>query len=403
MVAWLFLMMLFLGACASSSQPASIPLIGAEIPVEEAMDRIEAATPAPYARFASSVSVDGDVVAIGAWGEASAGSDSGAVYVYERGADAWTLQARLTPAMPSAGARFGHAIAIEGGSLLVGAPYDPRFGVRAGAVYVFEEQDGAWLEQSVLGPAEPREHAFFGSSVDLSEDTALIGASGFGSRSVHVFRRSTDGWDEVAELAPASPSADAHFGSSVAIHGDLAVVGAWTDPPDDEFDEPMGPSSALVFERLDGAWVQRAQLMPAAETPSFSFGRSVAVTDGLIAIGAPDEAGAAYVFQRDGTGWTMEAAFAPDSEPAQHFGSAVAVDRDLIVVGAPAYGDREGTAYMFARGPDSWESRGRIAASEPTPGLQLAGSIAMNQGWIVLGATGDGGAGPASGAAFAHR
>ena len=400
---WLIVVSFLLGACATSNQPPAVPHVNANFVVEEAIDRLDASTPAPYAHFASSVAVDGEMVAVGAWGEAGAGRDSGAVYVYERTDPGWALEAHLTSPAPAAAARFGHAVALDDGVLLVGALYDPRFGDRAGAVYVFEEQAGTWIEQAVLRPDAPLERGHFGAAVALSENTAVVGASGPGGQTVYVFQRADEGWRQQAQLAPIQPFDSAHFGSSVALHDDVAVVGAWVDPPDEGFEQPGGPSSAFVFERIEGEWVERAQLTAGTPSTWSTFGRSVAVDGDLIVIGAPGEGEAAYAFRRHGPSWELEAAFAPEASSVEHFGVSVAVERDVVVVGAPGHGGRAGTAYVFTRGPAAWQGRSRIVAPDAAEGLQLAGVVAMDHGLIVLGATGDAGAGAASGAAYTYR
>ena len=402
-IGWLAAATVVLGACASSSQPSAVPHVNANFVVEEAIDRLDAPTPAPYMHFASSVAVDDELVAVGAWGEAGAGRDSGAVYLYQRTESGWKLDAQLASPAPAAAARFGHAVALDEGTLLVGALYDPRFGDRAGAVYVFEKKAGAWLEQAVLRPTVPLERGYFGAAVALSEGTAVVGASGPGGRTVYVFQRTDDGWREQAQLMPLQPFDSAHFGSSVALHHDVAVVGAWVDPPDEGFEEPGGTSSAFVFERVEGEWVERAQLTADTTSTGSTFGQSVAVDGDLIVVGAPGEGEAAYAFRRHDSSWKLEAAFAPDASSVEHFGVSVAVEQDVVVVGAPGHGERAGTAYVFTRGPATWRGLSRIVAPDAAEGLQLGGSVAMDHGLIVLGATGDAGAGAASGAAYTYR
>lgn len=402
--ACLLLLAVFLvTACANSNQTAGEPLLEARFVPERATDRLAPDAPSEYAYFASSLDVDDDTVVVGAWGESDAGRNTGAVYVFERLDTGWEQRARLTASDASAGARFGHAVAIEGDVLLVGAVYHDEFGHRAGAVYVFGRDGEAWREQTVLHPSDAGPDALFGSSVALSEGTAAIGASGPAARSVYVFGRSGDTWMERAKLVPGAVVEGARFGSSVAIHGGTIVVGAWIDRPEEEVETPASESSAFVFERVDAAWSERAQLTSGGPGTFQRFGVSVAVDGGSIIVGAPGERESAYLFRRTDRGWELEAELVSASASDEHFGTAVSIQRDLIVVGAPGHDGHTGTAYVYRLEADDWRGTTQVIAPDAHLGLQLAGTVAMDRGTIVFGATGDQTAGAATGAAFVYR
>jgi hypothetical protein len=141
----------------------------------------------------------------------------------------------------------------------------------------------------------------FGYSVAVAGDTAVIGArdddNGNLSGSAYVFvRDSTGAWAQQAKLLPSDGAAGDYFGDSVALAGDTAVIGAYGD---DDFS-----GSAYVFVRDGtGAWTEQAKLIASDRELYESSCGSVGVSGTTVVTGAPYHdvegamnAGAAYVF-----------------------------------------------------------------------------------------------------------
>lgn len=126
-----------------------------------------------------SVDISGDTVVFGAWGDDDTGTDAGAAYVFVRNSDGtWSQQQKLTASDGRPDDHFSeHAVTIEGDIIVVGATsWDSQTsGDNAGAAYVFTRSGTLWTRQTAIygNPAEN-----FGIGVDLSGDTALIGARG---------------------------------------------------------------------------------------------------------------------------------------------------------------------------------------------------------------------------------
>ncbi len=198
----------------------------------------------------------------------------------------------------------------------------------------------------------------FGNEVALADDgsTALIAAeededpNGEGAGSAYVFTRSADeGWSQQAKLAPDDGGSGDGFGESVDLSGDgaTALVGAETD------DGPNGEQtgSAYVYARDGNGWSQRAKLLANDGDDEDSFGFSVALAEdgstALIGADKDDEpngeaAGAAYVFTRDGTSWSQHAKLAPDDgDSGDDFGYSVALAEDGSTALIGAYEDDE--------------------------------------------------------------
>uniref|UniRef100_UPI0040574A2F FG-GAP repeat protein n=1 Tax=Candidatus Electronema sp. TaxID=2698783 RepID=UPI0040574A2F len=277
--------------------------------------KLTAADGAAYDHFGNSVAVSGDTAVIGADGDDSV---SGSAYVFVRAADGtWSQQTKLTAADGTVLDEFGSSVAMSGDTAVIGAYGDDDKGSWSGSAYVFvRAADGTWSQQAKLTAADGAADDEFGSSVAVSGNTAVIGAwldddKGDDSGSAYIFVRAGGTWSQQAKLTAADGAADDYFGGSVAVSGDTAVIGAYGDD-----DKGTWTGSAYVFVRTaDGSiwggiwWSQQAKLTAADGAAVDFFGISVAVSGDTALIGAPwdddkgSESGSAYVFVRaaDGT------------------------------------------------------------------------------------------------------
>jgi hypothetical protein len=215
--------------------------------------------------------------------------------------------------------------------------------------------------------------------------------------------------------AVTNPSQDGNFfGHSVAASGDTIVIGA--PRADNLATQGFQGGAAYVFVRSGATWIQQARLLPAAIGTWNSqdwFGWSVAISGNTIVVGAinedsnstginsvPDElseeAGAAYVFVRNGTTWTQQAYLKPGevgaSQALDRFGYSVAVSGDIVAVGAkdedssstgvnsvPNEGASfAGAAYVFARTGSTWSQEAYLK-----PGAVRGTQGSANFGWSV--------------------
>jgi hypothetical protein len=232
---------------------------------------------------------------------------------------------------------------------------------------------------------------YFGSSVAISGDTAVVGAYGEASRAVgvngdqtdnsavyagaaYVFVRNGTNWSQQAYLKASNTRAGDRFGSSVAISSNTIVIGAFGH------DNAFNSGSAYVFVRNGTNWTQQAYLNASSVTGAVQFGFSVALSDNILVIGAPHEytegvigttnpplrnAGAAYVFTRNGTNWVQTAHLKPFGGRGVNdgrFGSAVSISKDRILVGEAG----ASAAYFFLRNGTDWVEEDSLQFSNET-------------------------------------
>ena len=184
-------------------------------------------------RFGGSVAIDGATVVVGATGDADGGSDSGSVYIFRTSDDGATYGqvAKLTAADAARDDRFGTSVAIDGATVVVGAYGDDDGGLSSGSVYVFRTTDGGATYGQVvkLTAADAAAGDTFGQSVAMDGGTVVVGATKAGTGGAVYFFRTTDGgatYDQVAKIIADDAAASDKFGFSVAIDGDRVVVGA---------------------------------------------------------------------------------------------------------------------------------------------------------------------------------
>ena len=152
-------------------------------------------------------------------------------------------QQKLIAFDAASGDFFGQSVAIDGDTAVVGARRDDDGGSSSGSAYVYTRSGTTWTQQQKLVASDASASAGFGGSVAIDGDTIVIGANGDqGSGSAYVFTRSGTTWTQSQKLTASDPANDAEFGIHVGIDGDTAVVGAYLDDT-----SVAGSGSAYVF------------------------------------------------------------------------------------------------------------------------------------------------------------
>jgi len=174
----------------------------------------------------------------------------------------------------------------------------------AGAAYVYRFDGVAWIEQGKLTAADGAAWDCLGWSVAVSDKVALVGAlrgttngSPNGAAYVYRFDASTATWPLDAKLTASDGKVTAWFGCSVALRGDTALIGSYEADVGN-----VRSGQAYVFRYNGRFWTEASKLAPLDGERGDQFGYSVALDSGRMLIGARYEnergtsAGAAYVF-----------------------------------------------------------------------------------------------------------
>ena len=297
-------------------------------------------------KFGNAVSISGNVAIIAAYDEDQPGAPSaGAAYVLLRSFNTWTQQQKLLPRDVMAYAYFGASVAVSGDSVFITSGTCTSCLSQAGAVYVFLNEEGAFVQRQKLTYSGA--HGF-GSSISVSGDTVIIGAPGEHSKdgAAYVFVLVGASWTLQQKLQASNGTSGAQFGISVAVSGDTAMVGANLDSIN-----AYRAGSVHVFVRSEGTWTLQQQLSPPDQVYEGRFGGLVAISGdkGVVSAWSSPSA-SAYIYVRSGTNWTQQGKLMPSDGKryfvANAYAVAIAMSDDSAVVGLPDNHVR-GNAYIF--------------------------------------------------------
>jgi len=348
----------FATACGSESTPDNpVPTAAAEglaagasplVGIQQ--QKILAGDGAAFDSFGYAVALDGETAIVGSIWDDDKGTDAGSAYVFVRSGNAWTLEQKLTASDGQAIDYFGWSVALAGDTAVVGAYADDDNGADAGSAYVFVRSGGTWTQQQKLTASDGQDGDSFGWSVATSGDTVVVSAyadddKGDDAGSAYVFVRSGGMWTQQQKLTAGDGAAGDQFGYAVALSGDTAVLSA---PYDD--DKGVSSGSVYVFARAGSTWTQQQKILANDGSTADEFGNAVALDGDTLLVGSymdDDKAygsGTAYVFVRSGNLWPQQKKLtASDGFVNDRFGYAVALHGDMAVVGAP-YADTPGTS-----------------------------------------------------------
>ena len=369
--------------------------------------------------FGYSVAISGDTAVIGARSDDDNGSDSGSAYVFKRnGTGTWAQQQKLTASDGAASAYFGRSVAIDGDTVVIGAFQASHSGMTSnGAAYVFTRNAaGVWSQQQKLTASDAGNQDFFGWSVAIDADTAVIGARN--ENAAYVFIRDASGtWSQRQKLTFSDAQWEGYGGYSVAIDGDTVLVAA----PHNSYSDYWSGAVYVFTRDSQGAWTEQQKLIGSDSNYQQEFGASVGIDGNAAVIGAwRDDAfgtysGSAYLFTRDGSGtWTQQQKLtASDGAAGDNFGSSVAIDGLTVVIGARLDDDSgtdSGSAYVFKFDGSSWTETLKLRTFDPTPydelgsrehGVDVEGTTYITGAYTAYAGQNAGPSfGPVSGAAY---
>lgn len=369
-------------------------------------------------RFGWSVSISGDVIAVGAYAEDGSNtgvtmgtgggddglSSTGAVYLFRRSGNDWTQEAYVKGHAINASDQFGYSVALSGNTLVVGAHGE---------------------DSNVTGVLN-------GTSGSANNGTAASGAA-------YVFYYDTMStiWAQQAYLKGSDTDNSDQFGYRVAIDADTIAVAAWLEDSNvtgaqngatgSADDSVPGAGAVYVFTRSGVNWSQQAYLKAAVTGTSYNFGAALAVNGDTILVGQDNDrslatgvtmgttassdyssgrVGSVYVFTRTTTNWTQEAYLKPHVKSALGaFGGAMDFDGDTIVVGQ--YRDfivstsivngptvtnptgatyTNGAAFVFRKVSGSWVQEAYLKAPNAAEDDQFGTAVAISGDTIAVAA-----------------
>lgn len=361
------------------------------------------------------VALDGDRLAVGAWLEDSNGyTEQGVVYLFERnrgGADGWGLVKKIWPTDGYYYISFGWAVALEGDTLVVGAPRAPATMQSLGAVRVFRRNEGGpdnWGQVRLLYASDGQMGASMGTSVALSGDTFVAAAPGYDyntslvdTGAAYLFQRNqggADNWGQVKKVDRSTlfPSIGDQFGYSVALQEDHLFVGVPFRSPGCQ-DE----GGISFYRRNQGGlnnWGYVKEILAGSDAWCDDYlGKAMALDGEFLAVGAPGDdvggivnQGSVVIYARNQGGadaWGRVTRITRGSSGVE-FGSHLALQGDHLVVGVPRYNGSDGTCFRFRRnagGENSWGYEGSLSGSAGVDYDQFGSGLALSRERVAVG------------------
>lgn len=236
---------------------------------------------------------------------------------------------------------FGEAVAIRNETAAVGMP---SINEGRGRVAIFQRASSGWRRTATLVASDAAPGQEFGHTLTFRDNTIVVGAA----RAAYVFKLIKGAWQQTQKLTIPSTHTGTSFPASLVYQDGLLVAGATSVD---------GTTSAVYLFQLSaaGKLIQRTRLLspggPSSDRYSNdAFGSSVAMTNAHLLIGAPgdraDFTGAAYLYARTSTGWRLQQKItASDAQPSSSFGTSVAINNGIIAIGAPGADQQEGPWY----------------------------------------------------------
>ncbi len=354
-------------------------------------------------RFGYSVDIEGTRVLIGAMFNDEQGSNAGAAYVFEYDGATWVQSQKLLASDGASGGGFGYSVAFDNDQLVVGAPKNPT---TPGIAYLFEWNGSSWIETIKLTTGDVESLDYFGYKVDIDRGRVLVGSefysanNGTDAGAAYVYTSTK----EVKVLANSGAAGD-WLGSAVAIEGNRMVVGAREDDQ-----AALDAGAAYVYEYDGTNWIETVKLMSTDAAAGDRFGNSVSISGDRVVVGAyrDDDAGSstgsAYVYHWDGTNWNEQPKLtASDAAAGDSFGISVSVSGDRVVVGAHGADDGgtdSGSAYVYDWDGSAWVQTDKLTASDAATNDYFSISVSVSGDRVAVGAWGNDDGGTDSGSAY---
>ncbi|MEI8026018.1 MAG: hypothetical protein WCI18_06700 [Pseudomonadota bacterium] len=365
--------------------------------------------------YGSAVAISGDTAVVGAFGEDSSQTtitngltsstdntapNSGASYIYKRTGSTWVQEAYLKATNAGAFDYFGGTVALSGDTVIIGAYYEDSSQTTitngttsstedtanaAGASYIYRRTSSTWSQEAYLKASNANAYIYFGTSLALSGDTAVVGAYGEASSQTtitngptsstdilasyagasYIYKRTGSAWAQEAYLKASNADSYDYFGVKVALSGDTAVVGAYRESSNQTTitngttssadNSAYQAGAAYIFRRTGSVWAQEAYLKASNSAAYDNFGGSVGISGDTAVMGANGEdsnqtfitygtassannsasnSGATYIYKRTGSTWVQKA-YLKDSnlDAGDYFGSSVSISGDTTVIG----------------------------------------------------------------------
>ncbi len=334
------------------------------------------------------------------------------------GAYAQWIQAGSDIDGENAGDEFGGVVSLSNDGLVmaVGATRNDGGALDAGHVRVFENINGAWVQQgaSITGLAK---NDLFGFAVSLSGDglTLAVGAvgsdvTGGNAGAVTLYQYMSNAWSQVGNAIYGEGAGDLS-GCSVSLNNDGSIVAIGGRDNDGA---GANHGHARVFENNNGSWIQLGADIDGTNSADYSgFAVSLSGDGATVAVGAPghngggDNWGQVRVFNYLNNAWAQVGGNIIGEGNGDESGGQISLSNDGMVVAIAARnndgnGAQSGHVRVYKNTGNMWTQVGLDIDGEASPDYSgYSVSINGDGSIVAIGAAGNDGFG-GTGANFGH-
>lgn len=243
------------------------------------VDKIEPSALNSQIHFGSKISLNGDRAVISATASSVATSNIlSSVFVFERENGVWVEKQQIPD--PSVGENiFGHSLQLVGDDILIGAPFDGDSHLFGGAIYVYSKINDSWTVSDKLLPPEQEELSLsiFGINISALGDKFVtysrVGNSLIGNKSaIHFYEKTGDHWGEIQRVESNLES----FGNGLAMLGDMTLTSCSTG----------GFLNLCIYRQENGQWVEK-RVIKKVKTERERFGAAIQIMDNQLLVSNP--------------------------------------------------------------------------------------------------------------------
>ncbi|MGE4158827.1 MAG: DUF6531 domain-containing protein [Planctomycetota bacterium] len=344
----------------------------------------------PGGGFGGTMAVLNDELLVSATG---ANGGRGAAFLYKKVANSLVLEQAFSPSDLNTNDYFSAALAFDGSVMVIGA-YNQDVGfIDAGAAYIFEKQNGVWVQVQKVTAGDPHASDWFGAGVAIDQGRILIGATKFNGAvadmgCVYVFKKIGGVWTQAQQIvSPFSGGAEQLFGYPIVSNKGEVYFGARSE------DSVAQDSGALFVYEYDGSSYQFSQkLKPSGIQQGQSFHWPVLNGNQMFVAAHGDPAlsrtGRVYVYNHNGTQWVEGLSFtSPDVGPEDLFGFGISTYDNAVIVGARfdnSNGTTRGRAYVFRDHGSGWVQDDIFETSLLSLGDQFGYAVEVIENFVLI-------------------
>jgi FG-GAP repeat len=356
--------------------------------------------------FGYSVSISGNYAIVGAHPKAVGGNlFQGKAYIFNFNGSTWVQQAMLVASDGAANDYFGLSVSISGNYAIVGA-YNKTVGASSfgqGKAYIFNFNGSSWVQQAILTAIDGSANDQFGYSVSINGNNAIVGARGKSvginntQGKAYIYNFNGTSWAVQNILTASDGAAADYFGNSVGISGNNAIVGAYNK----KIGANLAQGKVYIFSLTGGSWLQIGSGLTATDGfGSDYFGNSASISGDYAIVAAPQKAvngnnfqGKVYIFYFNGSTWVQQAMLtATDGAANDLFGLPVNISGNYAIVGA-AYktlgtSSSQGAAYIYQNINGSWLQLQKVTNPGGNANFNFGIGVAIDAGRFLIGETG---------------